>query len=277
MLSAGRTLSTQRKSLIMGILNATPDSFYEESRKADLSDGIEAAKKMIADGADILDIGGESSRPGASYIDADEEIRRVVPLVAEIRKFSDIAISIDTRKAATAEAAIAAGADMINDISALKDDSELGFVAATHDVPVILMHKRGSPETMQLNPQYTDAMEEIINELEVCIGRALSFGIKKKKIIIDPGIGFGKRLEDNLLILNNLGRFNKLGFPLLIGLSRKSFLGASTGADAGDRLVESITANMHAAMSGSAILRVHDVQETVRMLDIIAAVEGAGH
>lgn len=277
LLSAGRTLSTQRKSLVMGILNTTPDSFYEGSRKTELSDGIEAAKRMIADGADILDIGGESSRPGSSYIDADEEIRRVVPLIREIRKFSDVVISVDTRKAVTAEAAIAAGADIINDISALTDDSALGLLAATADVPVILMHKRGNPDTMQLNPRYTDAIEEIVNELELCIGRALSFHIKKENIIIDPGIGFGKRLEDNLLIMNNIERFNDLGYPVLIGLSRKSFLGAITGADADERLTESLAANMYAAMNGAAILRVHDVAETVRMLDIISAIEGAGH
>jgi len=275
-LSDGRILATKRKSLVMGILNATPDSFFAGSRKTDLSEGVQAAKLMIDAGAEILDIGGESSRPGASYVEADEEIKRVVPLISAIREFSDVAISIDTRKALTAEAAIKAGADIINDISALKDDAELGFVAATYGVPVVLMHKRGNPDSMQVNPQYTDAVEEIINELELCIGRAHSFGINKDKIIIDPGIGFGKRLEDNLLILNNLSRFKALGYPMLIGLSRKSFLGAITGAQVENRLSGSIAANMYSAMHGADILRVHDVTDTMWMLDIISAIEGAG-
>ncbi len=261
----------------MGILNTTPDSFYAGSRKPELSEGLESARQMIDAGAEIIDIGGESTRPGASYIDADEEIRRVVPLIKAIRGFSDIAISIDTRKSETAEAAIRAGADIINDISALKDDTELGLVAATYDVPVVLMHKRGTPDTMQLNPRYTDVLEEILNELELCIGRAHSFGIKQDRIIIDPGIGFGKRLEDNLLILNNLGRFKALGYKMLIGLSRKSFLGAITGAPVEDRLSGSLAANMYAVMNGADILRVHDVTDTVRMLDILSAIEGAGH
>jgi dihydropteroate synthase len=276
MLSTGQVFSTKRKSFVMGILNTTPDSFFEESRKPELADGVAAARKMIEAGVDILDIGGESSRPGASYIDADEEIKRVVPLVNAIRKFSDVLISIDTRKAATAEAAIKAGADIINDISALKDDAELGLVVANTGVPVILMHKRGTPETMQINPQYTDAVEEILNELELCIGRAVSFGIKKEKIIIDPGIGFGKRLEDNLLILKNIDRFKALGYPVLIGLSRKSFLGTITGTEVRNRLTDTLTANMYAVMNGADILRVHDVPETVNMLDIISAIEEAG-
>ena len=273
----GRLLSAERKSLVMGILNATPDSFYSGSRRTDLAGGVSAAQAMIDAGVDIIDIGGESSRPGASYIEAEEEIARVVPLISGIREVSDVAISIDTRKAETAEAAIKAGADIINDISALCDDPELGLVAASYDVPVVLMHKRGDPESMQIDPKYTDTIEEILNELEVCIGRARSFGIAEHNIIIDPGIGFGKRLEDNLMILKNLERFKALGYPVLIGLSRKSFIGAVTGADIEDRLAGTIAANMYSAMHGADILRVHDVRETAWMLDILSAIEGAGH
>ena len=275
-LSGGKPLTTERKAFVMGILNATPDSFYSESRKPVLNEGIDAARSMIDDGVDIIDIGGESTRPGSSYVEAGEEINRVVPLVAAIRQFSDVPISVDTRKAAVAEAAIKAGADIINDVSGMRDDPEIGFIASQYEVPVVLMHIRGTPETMQLNPHYRDTVEEIINELELCISRAKSFGIAHGKIILDPGIGFGKRLEDNLLILKNLDRFISLGYPLLIGLSRKSFLGTITGAEVQDRLCGSIAANMYSVMKGAQILRVHDVKETVSMLDVLSAIEGAG-
>lgn len=260
----------------MGILNTTPDSFYSGSRSPKIDDGIDAAKRMIAHGADILDIGGESTRPGSHFVEADDEIKRVVPLITEIRKFSEIAISIDTRKSAVAEASIIAGADIINDVSGLKDDPALGLVASLHDVPIVLMHMRGTPENMQRNPHYTDTVEEIINELELCVSRAKSCSISSERIIIDPGIGFGKRLEDNLMILKNIERFTELGFPLLIGLSRKSFLGTITGSEVEDRLAGSLTANMYSVIHGAAILRVHDVKETVAMLDVLSAIDEAG-
>ena len=180
---------------------------YSGSRKPALKDGLEAAKSMISAGADILDIGGESTRPGSAYVEADQEIERVVPLIEGIRGFSDIPISIDTRKSAVAEASLKAGADIVNDVSGLRDDPKLGFIVSMYDVPVILMHMRGTPESMQNSPHYTDVIEEIINELELCIGRAKSFNIASDRIIVDPGIGFGKRLEDNLMILKQLDRF----------------------------------------------------------------------
>ena len=275
-LSGGKTLTGKRKALVMGILNATPDSFYSGSRKTDIDSGIDAAGKMAEYGADIIDIGGESTRPGAEYVDADEEIKRVVPLIEKIKKNFDIAVSIDTRKASVADAAVSAGADIINDVSALKDDPQLGFIASQHEVPVVLMHMRGTSKTMQKNPHYRDTIEEIINELELCIGRAKSFGISGDKIILDPGIGFGKRLEDNLIILKKLDRFKKLGYPVLMGLSRKSFIGQITGAEVDERLSGSIAANMYSVLHGADILRVHDVKETVWMLDILAAIDGAG-
>ena len=259
----------------MGILNATPDSFFSGSRKPELQEGLDTAGAMIDDGADIIDIGGESTRPGSSYIEVDEEIRRVVPLIEGIRKFSDTAISIDTRKAAVAEAAINAGADIVNDVSGLRDDARLGFIVSQYDVPVVLMHMRGTPENMQKNPHYTDVVQEIIDELEIGVCRAKSMTVAADKIIIDPGIGFGKRLEDNLLILKHIQRFRDLGYPVLIGLSRKSFIGDVTGADIDSRLAGSIAANMYSVMNGAEILRVHDVKETVWMLDIISAIEGA--
>lgn len=240
-----------------------------------MDEGIKAARDMINEGADIIDIGGESTRPGANYIDAEEEISRVAPLIRAIRDFSDVVLSIDTRKALVAEAALDAGADIVNDVSGLKDDPALGMVVSQYDVPVVLMHMRGIAKNMQLNPHYTDAVEEIINELEICISRAKSFQISSDKIILDPGIGFGKRLEDNLAILNYLERFSNLGYSLLIGLSRKSFIGTITGADAKDRMPGSIAANMYCSLHGADILRVHDVKETVAMLDMISAIEGA--
>ncbi len=273
-LSGGRSISTKRKSFVMGILNTTPDSFFPGSR-VEAEEGRSSAEKMIHAGADIIDIGGESSRPGSAYVSADEEISRVIPLIKAIRSFSDIPISIDTRKSATAEAALNAGADIINDISALADDPELGFLAAERDVPLILMHMRGTPETMQQNPHYNDTIEEILTELEVCIRRAGAYGISKNRIILDPGIGFGKRLDDNLKILKEIKRFTDTGYPILIGLSRKSFIGAVTGSVVEDRLSGTLAANMLSALAGASILRVHDVPETVAMLEIIKAVEGA--
>ncbi len=275
-LSGGKQLAARRKALVMGILNSTPDSFFPESRKMGVEAGLAAAKKMVSEGADIIDIGGESTRPGSRYVEADEELRRVVPLIKAIRKTSDVAISVDTRKAVVAEEAVKAGADIINDVSALRDDPEIGLVAAKYEVPVVLMHMRGEPETMQTNPHYTNTIEEIISELEVCIDRAKSFGISPDKIITDPGIGFGKRLEDNLMILNNIDSFKALGYPLLIGLSRKSFLGKICNTEVEDRMVSSVVANMYSVMNGADIIRIHDIRETVQMLDIVSAVEGSG-
>ena len=275
-LAGGKTLSTTRRAFVMGILNATPDSFYSGSRKPGLEEGLAAAKAMIEDGVDIIDIGGESTRPGSSYVGADEEIERVVPLIEGIRKFSDIAISVDTRKSSVAEAVLESGADIINDVSGLKDDTKLGFIVSQYDVPIVLMHSRGTPENMQKNPHYTDTVEEIINELEVCIGRAKSFAIPAERIILDPGIGFGKRLEDNLLILRHLEKFCALGYTLLMGLSRKTFIGSVTGAEVEERLAGSLAANMYSVQKGAGIVRVHDVKETVQMLDILSAIDEAG-
>ena len=272
-LSGGRVLKPAGKALVMGILNVTPDSFYAESRKPGLDEAVDSVGKMIDEGAEIIDIGGESSRPGAKYIEAEEEADRIVPVIEAVRGFTDTAISIDTRKSSVAAAALDAGADIINDISALKDDPALGMLAAERDVPVILMHKRGDPENMQINPQYTDAVQEIIDELELCVKRARSFGISRERIILDPGIGFGKRLKDNLAILGSLPRFREMGFQLLIGLSRKSFIGTVTGAEPEDRLAGTLAANMYSVMGGAGILRVHDVKETVWMLRMLSAME----
>ncbi|MBB6480808.1 dihydropteroate synthase [Spirochaeta isovalerica] len=270
----GKTLAElirEEAPLVMGIINCTPDSFYEGSRKQVVEDALAAARMMIREGAHILDIGGESSRPGSAYVSAEEELRRVVPVIKAIRSESDILISIDTRKAVVARAAVTAGADIVNDISALADDPELGAFAAEQKLPVILMHMKGTPETMQNDPFYEDAVAAVKKSLSEAVERALSAGIDRENIILDPGIGFGKRPEDNLDLIKGIQELKKSGFPLLIGLSRKRFIGHITGRDAADRMAGTLSANLFSAMEGADILRVHDVPETVDALKMLKA------
>ncbi len=256
--------------LVMGIINCTPDSFFEGSRKSALGEALKTARQMVADGAHILDIGGESSRPGSLYVSAEEEMGRVIPLIAAIRKEMSIPISVDTRKKTVAQAAIEAGADIINDISALSDDPELAPYAARMGVPVILMHKKGTPENMQNDPFYEDVVSSVCEELQSAAELAIAAGIKRENIILDPGIGFGKRFKDNIDLLKATPRLKELGYPLLIGLSRKRFLGDITGRDAGGRLAASLAANAFSIIKGAHILRVHDVCETVDMVKVMS-------
>ncbi len=275
LLPRDRILDLTGFPLVMGILNCTPDSFFPGSRTATGPEGLEAAREMINQGADILDIGGESTRPGSRFVSEEDEIRRVVPLIKEIRKESNIPISVDTRKAPVAKAALDAGADMINDVSALRDDPALGNLAAERKVPVILMHKRGTPEIMQVDPHYEDTIGEIKKELMQAVTRALQMGIQPAQIILDPGIGFGKRHIDNLLILKNLDILRETGYPILMGLSRKSFLGRILDNEVEDRLAGSLAANAWCAIQGVEILRVHDVAETVDMVRVLSAIQEA--
>lgn len=258
---------------IMGILNVTPDSFYDASRVTTASI-VDSAAAMIAGGADILDIGGESSRPGADYVDADTELARVIPAIEAIRSRWDIPISIDTRKAIVAEQALRAGADIVNDISALGEDPELAPVCARYSVPVILMHKKGIPATMQDKPYYEDCVGEVLQSLLASAQHAESQGIAHDAIIIDPGIGFGKRLEDNLALMQHIPDFTASGYPVLIGISRKSSIGAITGKDPQGRLAGSLGAACWAADCGAAIIRVHDVPETVDAIKVYLACKG---
>lgn len=274
-LPSGASLSLGGRSLIMGILNLTPDSFYPGSRLTDLKAALESAERMIQEGAELLDLGGESTRPGSDYVDAEEEKRRVLPVLEALRRETNLPISVDTRKAAVAKAAIAAGADIINDVTALRDDPDLVKVVKDSGAGVILMHSRGTPKTMQQNPFYNDTIREIKEELVLFVSRAEEQGIKREKIILDPGIGFGKRLQDNLLILKHLEDFSSLGYPLLLGVSRKSFLGALTGAEVEDRLSGTLAANCFALLKGIDILRVHDVKETAQAVKIFKAILGA--
>ena len=268
-----RALPLGFSPVVMGIINCTPDSFFVSSRSLGVEDAVRTARAMVSDGADVLDIGGESSRPGSEYVEADEELSRVVPVIRAIRSESDIPISIDTRKFAVAEAALDAGADIVNDISALRDDPDLMALVVERRVPVILMHMRGNPKTMQSNPVYADTIGEISAELIARVDAALEAGVAADRIVIDPGIGFGKTVDDNVAILARIGDFRRLGYPVVVGLSRKSFLGAIIGGSraAEERRAATIAAHTIAALSGAEILRVHDVRDTVDAIRVVTA------
>lgn len=268
----GLTLDRPR---IMGILNLTPDSFSDGGRLTDPAAAVTAARAM-AEEADILDIGGESTRPGAEPVPVAEEIARTAPVIAAIRD-AGIAtpISIDTRNAETARTALAAGADMVNDVSALTHDPEMAALVAAAGVPVCLMHARGDPRTMQVDPRYDDVVAEVLDWLEDRVALAEGAGIARDRIVIDPGIGFGKTLEHNLTLLRGLAVFHDLGLPVLLGASRKRFIGTISRVEpAGDRLAGSLAVALHAAAQGAHVIRVHDVAETRQALALWRALAG---
>ena len=254
-----------RRPRVMGILNATDDSFFATSRARSPERIEQRVTVMLGAGVDIVDVGGESTRPGREYVDVATERERVVPAVRLIRALDpSVAISIDTRKAPVAEAALDAGATIVNDVSALRDDPRMGALVAERGVAVCLMHMRGTPRDMQRDPRYRDVVAEVRAELAERKDVALAAGIAEERIVLDPGIGFGKRFEDNWALLANLDALRDLGSPLLIGLSRKSFLGAigRCGRDAPeDRLVATIAAQLWCTLLGVEIIRVHDVAE----------------
>ncbi len=260
--------------VVMGILNVTPDSFSDGGHYATQDSAVARALEMIAEGAAIIDIGGESSRPGADPVDTAEEIRRIVPVIEAIRKQSDIPISIDTYKATTARAAIDAGADIVNDISALRFDPAMAKLVADAGVPLVLMHMLGDPRTMQQNPHYDDPIREINQFFDERIKFATDNGIKREKLILDPGLGFGKRPIDNVAILSRLKEFHEHHLPLLVGSSRKSFIGVlDPGGTVDHRLGGSIAAAVWAVINGARIIRVHDVRETVQAINVLKAVK----
>ncbi len=265
-----QNLLRTRKPLVMGIINCTPDSFYEGSRKGLVEEALASARQMIEDGVHILDIGGESSRPGSSYVSAEEELLRVIPVIKSIREEFSIPISIDTRKKLVAQEAFNCGVDIINDISALQDDLDLAFFAAENNIPVILMHMKGNPENMQNNPYYNDVVQSVSDDLAKVVEFALSAGIKRENIILDPGIGFGKRREDNINLLKGIKKLKEANYPLLIGLSRKRFIGEITGREVSGRLAGTLGANAFALIEGADILRVHDVRETVDLAAVLS-------
>lgn len=251
---------------IMGILNATPNSFFEGSRVQDLELAVEKAKEMIKNGADILDIGGESTRPGSDPVEVDEEINRVVPLIEEIRKFDkNILISVDTYRAETAEAAIKAGADIINDISGLTFDDNMADVIKKYDVPVIIMHIKGTPKDMQKDPHYDDVIGEMKDFFKEQIDYALSKGIAREKIMLDPGIGFGKAYNHNIEAMKKIEEFYEFDMPILLAVSRKTTIGVALGnLPPEERLEGTIAITCYAALKGIEMIRVHDVLENCR-------------
>ena len=257
------------RPLVMGIINCTPDSFYSSSRRQGAESVLEQAMQMVREGADILDLGGESTRPGSAYVSETEELERVIPAIQAIRRVLDVPISVDTRKSEVARQAIEAGADIINDISALRDDAEMTALAVEKDCPVILMHMQGTPETMQNRPAYDSVVDEVLDFLYSAAEKAEKAGVRKDNIVLDPGIGFGKRLEDNLALIRNIQRFSERGYAVLMGLSRKSFIGQILDVEPEDRLIGSLTANGFCAARGADILRVHDVKETAQMVRML--------
>lgn len=253
--------------LVMGVLNATPDSFFPPSRAPSLHLAVDLAERMVEEGADLLDIGGESTRPGAAPVSVDEELERVLPLLEKIRARCDVALSVDTTKAAVAREALDRGASIINDTSALRADSTMAGLVAERNAYVILMHMQGTPRTMQAAPVYTDAPSDVLSFLEGRAGVAVAAGISRERIFLDPGIGFGKRLEHNLAILRDIGHLAAAGFPIVIGVSRKSFLGEILGLPAPERLEGTLAAESIAVAYGADIVRVHDVKEGRRAVD----------
>jgi dihydropteroate synthase len=259
----------------MGILNVTADSFHDGGRYHDPEDAVESARQMIAAGADIIDIGGESTRPGSRRVQQEQELTRVVPVVEAIASQTDVSISVDTSKAVVARRVLEAGAHMINDVTALKGDRKMAAVVAEAGCPVCLMHMQGKPATMQDNPVYRDVIGDIAGFLSDRAAWAESKGIARDKIIIDPGIGFGKKLEHNLEIIDHLDSFLSLGMPLMIGASRKSFLGTVLASDdSEDRLAGTVSTTVMAYEKGARIFRVHDVRENLDALRVVAAVGG---
>lgn len=273
----GHIIETDLPAFIMGIVNTTPDSFYEPSRSTSLEKNLIRALALEAEGADIIDIGGESTRPGASYISEEEELERVIPLIEAVRGRSTVAISVDTRKEAVMKAAFKAGATLCNDISALIDDPALGTLIAEEAGAVVLMHKRGTPPTMQQNvPQYRNVVTEVRDYLEARVAHALNCGIAHERIIIDYGIGFGKTAEDNYRLIAASAYFTGLGYPLLVGLSRKSFISYVTGEPPEKRLAGTLAATMYAVQQGASIVRAHDVAETRELLLVLKELQKYG-
>ena len=256
---------------VMGILNVTPDSFSDGGRFIGKTAALQQAERMATDGAAIIDVGGESTRPGARAVDEQEEIDRVLPVIEAVASATDIPVSIDTSKPGVMRAAVAAGASMINDVRALRQQGALE-AAAELDVPVCLMHMQGEPRTMQQNPAYDDVVAEVSEFLRNRMAECVAAGIDEESIVIDPGIGFGKRPRDNVELLANLRQLVDLGRPVLVGVSRKSTLGKLTGRDLHDRLPASLGAAVIAVERGAHIVRAHDVAETVDALRVARAI-----
>lgn len=258
---------------VMGIVNVTPDSFSDGGKFSNRDAAVAHALALIDEGADILDIGGESTRPGSTPVSLDEELQRVIPVIEALSRLCSVPISIDTYKPEVMRAAIASGADIVNDVRALQEEGALDVIANSN-VGVCLMHMQGSPQTMQMNPSYIDVVEEVkqfLNErLQALIGR----GVVGERILLDPGFGFGKTTAHNISLIQHMDEFAQMGFPLLVGLSRKSVLGKIAGGNEQQRLHAGLAASVISAMKGASIVRVHDVRATVDALKVVDAVKG---
>jgi len=254
----------------MGVINTTPDSFSDGGRYHSIEAAFRHAQQLIEDGVDILDVGGESTRPGSRNVGVEEELSRTLPLIEAVREISDIPISIDTSKPQVMQKAVGAGATLINSIWALQQDNSLE-IAAELGVPVCLMHMQGTPETMQQKPTYKDVVSEVMEFLQQRIDAAVGAGIDKSNIIVDPGFGFGKTLQHNLLLLKSLHKFKSLGVPILVGMSRKSMIGMVLDKPVDERLYGSISTAVIAALLGADIVRVHDVAETIDAIAMVNA------
>lgn len=272
-LPSGRILEFSKSPLLMGIVNVTPDSFYEESAVPHPEDALRRVEKMVRAGCDIVDVGGESTRPGALPVPLEEELKRVVPVIEEIKRNFDIPVSVDTYKSIVAQRALRAGAEMVNDISGLRFDEEMVEVVKKGKVPVVVMHIKGTPRDMQKDPRYEDVVAEITEYFRDRVGFLRSQGIEDHLIILDPGIGFGKNFDHNITIIRNIERFVEMGYPLLVGHSRKSFIGHILGgAPASRRLEGTLALSVYFALKGVAVLRVHDVEAHRRALKTVETI-----
>ena len=272
----GQVLQLSDTPIVMGILNVTPDSFSDGGLFLDPQIAVNHALKMIYDGAALIDIGGESTRPGAKSVDFDEQIKRVIPVITGICQQSTTPVSIDTNHHQVARAALDAGASIINDISALRFDPKMTDLVVSAQVPVIIMHMLGTPRDMQVNPTYQDVVAEVKNFLAERVDFAVQAGVNRSQIVVDPGIGFGKTIQHNLLLLKHLDEFHQLQVPLLIGPSRKSFIGKVLELDdPADRLFGTLGVAAHCVALGAQIIRVHDVKQICQVVQIIAAIQRA--
>ena len=266
-------LNPKRETLVMGIVNVTPDSFSDGGKFFSPEVAIRHASKLITQGADIIDIGGESTRPGAEQVSESEELKRVIPVIEKIRTDNPtILISIDTTKASVAKHAVEAGADIINDVSGLSFDNNMIGIVESFNIPVVIMHMKGNPQNMQLNPDYKDIVNEILDFFKMKIKIAIQSGINRSMIILDPGIGFGKTVEHNFELLSRLNEFNVLELPIMIGPSRKSFIGITLDLPPEDRVEGTAAAVSAGVMNGASIVRVHDVKSMKRVVKIIEKV-----
>ena len=262
----------QNKTLVMGIINLSHDSFYEKSRYKTVEQAIRAAERMLEEGADILDIGAESSRPGSVPISPQEESKRLLPVLSQLVKIANVPISVDTYKPVVAQQVLQEGASIINDITGLQKYEEMAQTISRFKAGVVLMHMQGSPESMQENPQYRDVLKEVLEYLRQSISIAVSAGIVRENIAVDPGIGFGKTDSHNLTLLNNINCFNELGQPVLLGVSRKSIIGNILDTPAEERLEGSLAAAVSGVMRGVSIVRTHDVLATRRAIKVAEAI-----